>query len=166
MDGLKRVIVIGCPGSGKSTFARALQTKTGLPLHYLDMMFWNADKTTVSREEFDKRLNAVLATDRWLIDGNYSRTLEKRIAASDTVFFLDLPTDVCLLGVKQRQGKPRPDMPWIENGEDAEFLKFIKEFAGHSRPKILLLLEKYNDKRTVIFHSREEIDKYLSDFHE
>lgn len=163
---MKRVIVIGCPGSGKSTFARALQAKTGLPLHYLDMMFWNADKTTVSREEFDKRLDAVLATDRWLIDGNYSRTLEKRIAASDTVFFLDLPTDVCLLGVKQRQGKPRPDMPWIENGEDAEFLKFIKEFADHSRPKIRSLLGKYNDKRTVIFHSHEEIDKYLSDFHE
>lgn len=163
---MKRVIVIGCPGSGKSTFARALQAKTGLPLHYLDMMFWNADKTTVSREEFDKRLDAVLSTDRWLIDGNYSRTLEKRIAASDTVFLLDLPTDVCLLGVKQRQGKPRPDMPWIENGEDAEFLKFIKEFADHSRPKILSLLGKYNDKRTVIFYSHEEIDKYLSDFHE
>ncbi len=163
---MKRVIVIGCPGSGKSTFSRALQAKTGLPLHYLDMMFWNADKTTVSREEFDKRLDAVLATDRWLIDGNYSRTLEKRIAASDTVFFLDLPTDVCLSGVKQRQGKPRPDMPWIENGEDAEFLKFIKDFATCSRPKILSLFGKYSDKTIVAFHSREEIDKYLSDFHE
>ena len=166
MDGLKRVIVIGCPGSGKSTFARALQAKTGLPLHYLDMMFWNADKTTVSREEFDKRLDAVLATERWLIDGNYSRTLEKRISACDTVYFLDLSTEECLSGVKQRQGKPRPDMPWVENGEDAEFLKFIKDFATYSRPKILSLLEKYSDKRSVVFHSHEEIDKYLSDFDE
>ena len=163
---MKKVIVIGCPGAGKSTFARGLQAKTGLPLHYLDMMFWNADKTTVSREDFDKRLDDVLMTDRWIIDGNYSRTLEKRLSVCDTVFFLDMPVDVCLSGVKQRQGKPRADMPWIENGEDAEFLKFIKEFTACSRPKILLLLKKYSNKNIVAFHSHEEIDKYLSDFHE
>lgn len=163
---MKRAIVIGCPGSGKSTFARGLQSKTGLPLTYLDMLFWNPDKTTVSREVFDRKLDAVLATERWIIDGNYSRTLEKRIAASETVFFLDLPTDVCLLGVKQRQGKPRPDMPWVENGENTEFFKFIKEFAACYRPKILSLLEKYSDKTVVIFKSHEEIDKYLSDFQE
>ncbi len=73
---MKKVIVIGCPGSGKSTFSRSLHKKTGIPLHYLDMMYWNADKTTVEKSVFRERLAAVLATDAWIIDGNYGSTME------------------------------------------------------------------------------------------
>ena len=57
---MKKIIVIGCPGSGKSTFARALHDKTGIPLYHLDMMYWNADKTTVEKSVFLERLSAVL----------------------------------------------------------------------------------------------------------
>ncbi len=163
---MKKVIVIGCPGAGKSTFARNLKNKTGLPLYHLDMMFWNPDKTTVERSVFDMRLDEALKKDEWIIDGNYNRTLEKRISASDTVFFLDLPTEVCLSGIKQRIGKPRPDMPWVETENDAEFTRFVKDFNSASRPKIMVLLEKYKDKTIVIFHSWDEIDKYLSQFRE
>lgn len=163
---MKKVIVIGCPGAGKSTFARNLKNKTGLPLYHLDMMFWNADKTTVEQSVFDVRLDEALKNDEWIIDGNYNRTLEKRISAADTVFFLDLPTEVCLSGIKQRIGKPRSDMPWVETENDAEFTQFVKDFNSASRPKIIMLLEKYKDKTIVIFHTWDEIDKYLSDFHE
>ena len=83
---MKRILVIGCPGSGKSTFARALQAKTDLPLFYLDRIYWNADRTTVAREVFDARLEEILRGDEWIIDGNYSRTMERRIRACDTVF--------------------------------------------------------------------------------
>ncbi len=163
---MEKVIVIGCPGSGKSTFARKLQNLTKLPLVYLDMLFWNSDKTTVSREEFDKRLDTVLKTERWIVDGNYSRTLEVRLQRCDTVFFLDLPTEVCLEGVKERRGKERPDMPWVETEEDREFVEFIKDFSMSQRPKILMLLEKYKDRSIYVFHSHDEMDKYLSDFGE
>ena len=117
---MKRAIVIGCPGSGKSTFARALHEKTGLPLHYLDMMYWNADKTTVPKDIFRGRLAEVLTDDEWIIDGNYGSTMEARMAACDTVFFLDYPRSVCLAGIRERQGKPRADMPWIETEDDEE----------------------------------------------
>lgn len=163
---MERVIIIGCPGSGKSTFARKLQSYTGLPLIYLDVLFWNQDKTTVSCEEFDKRLESVLVTECWMIDGNYNRTLETRLKNCDTVFFLDLPTEVCLAGVKERMGKPRPDMPWVGTKEDSEFIEFIKGFAATQRTKILSLLEKYKDKKVFVFHSREEIEKYLSNYDE
>ena len=159
---MERVIVIGCPGAGKSTFARRLQGVTGLPLIHLDMLFWNEDKTTVSREEFDKRLKSVLTTQKWIIDGNYSRTLEMRMNVCDTVFFLDLPTEECLLGVRARIGTKRPDIPWVETEENAEFLQFIKDFTEARRPQILALLEKYNDKNIIVFHSHSEIDRYLS----
>ena len=68
---MKKIIVIGCPGSGKSTFARALHNKTGIPLYHLDMMYWNADKTTVGKRAFLERLSAVLEREAWIIDGNY-----------------------------------------------------------------------------------------------
>ena len=159
---MERVIVIGCPGSGKSTFARALHEKTGLPLHYLDMMYWKPDRTTVEKAVFRTRLTELLTLDSWIIDGNYGSTMEQRMAACDTVFFLDYGVEVCLDGVRARRGKPRPDMPWVEYGEDAEFLSFIKSYEQESRPQVLSLLERYRDKDIFTFHSREEADAYLA----
>ena len=91
---MKKVIIIGCPGGGKSTFARALADKTGLPLYHLDMLYWNADKTTVGREAFRERLAEVMAGDEWIIDGNYISTMQWRMECCDTVFFLDMPLEV------------------------------------------------------------------------
>ena len=159
---MKKIIVIGCPGSGKSTFSRELHNKTGIPLYHLDMMFWNVDKTTVEKSVFLERLSAVLEKDEWIIDGNYASTMEIRMAESDTVFFLDYPLDICLDGVKKRMGKPRSDMPWIETDEDTAFTEFIESFNEQQRPNILNLLEKYSGKNITVFRSREQADAFLS----
>ena len=159
---MKKVIVIGCPGSGKSHFSGELHGKTGLPLYHLDMMYWNADKTTVEKEVFLSRLGEVLARDEWIIDGNYASTLELRVGACDAIFFLDYPVDVCLDGVRARRGKLRCDMPWIETEEDAEFIEFIRSFEEKQKPQILSLLEKCGDKNIFIFKSREEADAFLN----
>lgn len=159
---MKRAIVVGCPGSGKSHFARRLQALTGLPLVYLDRLYWRADKTTVSQEEFDRALAEALAGDRWIIDGNYLRTMEARLAAADTVFFLDYPTEVCLAGIAERRGKSRPDMPLVETETDEELLSFVRAFPGESRPRILALLKAYPKKQTVVFETREEADAFLA----
>ena len=158
---MKRVIVIGCPGSGKSTFSRALRDKTGLALYHLDMLYWNEDRTTVERSAFLERLSAVLSEDEWIIDGNYASTMEMRMAACDTVFFLDFRTDVCLEGVRERRGKARDDIPWVETETDEEFLEFIKSFNCGQRPEIIELLKKYSDKNIVVFSSRDEADDFL-----
>ena len=159
---MKKVIVIGCPGSGKSRLSRALHNKTGIPLYHLDMMYWNADKTTVEKSVFLERLSAVLEKDEWIIDGNYGSTMELRMAACDTVIFLDYPLRVCLDGIKERRGKPRSDIPWIETEEDAEFIEFIKNYNEQQKPKVLELLEKYSDKNIVILESREQADAFLN----
>ena len=86
---MKKIIVIGCPGSGKSTFSKALHKITDIPLCHLDMLFWNADKTTVEKHIFLNRLQRVMAGEQWIIDGNYASTLELRMQACDTVIFLD-----------------------------------------------------------------------------
>lgn len=158
---MKRIMIIGCPGSGKSTFARALAAKTGLPLYYLDMMYWNPDRTTKTKEEFRAALRETVALPEWIIDGNYGSTLEIRMEACDTVIFLDYPVEVCIAGVEERRGKPRPDMPWVETEPDLEFIEFIKKYNEESRPKVIELLEKYKEKNIIIFKSRAEADEYL-----
>ena len=159
---MKKIIVIGCPGSGKSTFSRALHHKTNIPLYHLDMMFWNADKTTVEKSVFLERLVHVLEGEEWIVDGNYASTMNERMAACDTVIFLDYPADVCLNGVRERQGKVREDIPWIETEDDAEFIEFIKKFNEQQKTQILTLLEKYNDKSIYIFKSRDEEITFLN----
>ena len=163
---MNKVIVIGCPGSGKSTFSRALHELTGLPLYHLDLLNWNSDKTTVNKNVFIERLKNIITQDSWIIDGNYGSTIELRLKECDTAFFLDYPVDVCIDGIKQRQGKTRSDMPWTETEDDEEFLEFIKNYNSQSRPNVLSLLEQYSEKEIVIFKSREEADKYLKNFQE
>ena len=160
-EGMKRVLVIGCPGSGKSRLSKVLHDKTGLPLYHLDNLFWNADKTNVEKSVFSERLSEVLERDEWIIDGNYASTMEKRMAVCDTVIFLDYPTDLCLDGVKRRQGTRRSDMPWIETEQDKALIEFIKGYNDRNRPQVMALLEKYSEKRILIFKSREEADAFL-----
>lgn len=158
----QRVMVIGCPGAGKSSFARALRDLSGLPLTYLDMLFHRPDRTTAPREEFDAALRETAAQPRWIIDGNYQRTLPLRFALCDTVFFFDLPTEPCLEGARARVGKAREDLPWVEERFDPDFEQYIRDFPTDQRPAILELIGQYRDtKRIVTFRTRAEADGYL-----
>lgn len=161
---MKKVIVIGCPGSGKTTFAEKLNKRTGLPLYYLDAIWHKPDKTHISRDMFDERISEIFNTSEWIIDGNYNRTIEKRLQQCDTVFLFDLPTEICLQGATERLGKGRYDLPWIEKELDSEFANAIKEFSEKSLPKIYELIEKYKDEKTIIiFKSRDEADNYINE---
>ncbi len=159
---MHRILVIGCPGAGKSTFARALRDKTGLPLHYLDMLWHRPDGSHVSRPEFDAGLARILEGECWIIDGNYLRTMERRLARCDTVFLLDYPRQVCLDGAAARIGKPREDLPWVEREFDAEFRQWIEEFAAVQLPQIYALLRQYQAGRQVtVFRSRRQAEAFL-----
>ena len=159
---MEKIIVIGCPGSGKSVFSRALHEVISIPLYHLDLLYWKEDKTTVTKEIFLGKLENILKTKKWIIDGNYGSTMKMRIQECDTVFFLDYPVEVCLDGIRERKGKARPDMPWVEEGEDSEFISFIKSYKKESRPKVINLLRQYSEKNIIIFKSRSEADSYLN----
>lgn len=160
----QKVIIIGSPGAGKSTFARNLRDITGLPLHYLDLINHKPDRTTIPREEFDAKLEEILASERWIIDGNYQRTIERRLLACDTVFLLDYPVEQCLEGAQERVGRKREEMPWVEETLDETFRQFILEFRQTKLPQIYALLEQYKDGRyIVIFKSRSEAEAWLEE---
>ena len=159
---MKKILVIGCPGSGKTTFAEKLNKCTGIPLFYLDAIWHKPDRNHITRDEFDKRMSEIFELDKWIIDGHYSRTLERRIQACDTVFVFDLPTDVCLQGATERLGKNRYDMPWIDTELDPSLKLEIEEFSNKNLPVVYELVEKYKtDKQFIIFKSRSDADEFI-----
>lgn len=160
---MRKIMIIGCPGAGKSTFARKLRDATGIPLYCLDMIWHKPDRTTVTEEVFDKEVGSILEQKKWIMDGNFTRTLEMRIKKCDTVFLLDYPLDVCLAGVESRIGKVCEDMPWVEREFDEEFKQFIVDFPHKQLPDIYKIFDRYKEQKDIIiFRSRNEAEKYVS----
>lgn len=164
----QRVLILGCAGSGKTTFARALHERSGLPLIHLDRIWWKENWEHLSNGEFDEILLKELAGERWIIDGNYRRTLALRLQYADVAVFFDLPQEECLRGAYDRieanKGKSRPDMGdgCVETHDEA-FYAHIKSFHGKNRPEILDLLNR-GGKQYFVFTSRKQAYAWLDGF--
>ena len=164
---MNRVMIIGCGGAGKSTLARKLGEKTGLSVVHLDQIWWAPGNWQhIEKSEFDERLAEELRKPRWILDGNFNRTIEARLAVCDTVIYLDYPRLVCLknwLGrVIQNWGHARADMAegcaeWF----DPEMAKWIWKFNKQNRSRGYALLEKTENKNIVILKSRRQAEKFL-----
>ena len=126
------------------------------------MLWHKPDRTTVDRITFDKKLKKITLKDKWIIDGNYGRTLEMRIQACETIFLLDFPVEECLAGAESRIGKQRVNMPWIETEFDEEFRQWIIDFPKNELPIVYELLDRYKSEKSIyVFRSRADIDDYL-----
>ncbi len=163
---MERVLIIGCPGSGKSTLARELAKKTGLPIVHLDKLRWRPFWQTAPQEEFDVALAEETEKDRWIIDGNYRRTLESRLQRADTVFFLDYSRWVCLSGWFVRMLSPkarkRPDMPEnCREKPEKEFFCYIWNFRKKSAPGLYEVLSRHPDKTVYVLKNRRQAKKLL-----
>ena len=165
---MKKVIVIGGNGSGKSTFSKQLATITNLPLVHLDRLLWYGNWQTRAREEFDSLLQAELEKDQWIIDGNYNRTIPLRLSRCDTVFYFDFSTLRCLCGVTWRVltnlGRVRDDMGGnCRERFDLSFYKAILRFNKTHRQRYHALLEEavHSGKTVVIFHNRRQVNEYI-----
>lgn len=168
MNAKKRILIIGSGGAGKSTFAKALSRKTGLPLIHLDSVYWRENWQPLSKEEFDEALEALLAKDEWIMDGNYNRTLPRRLECADYAVYLDFHPLVCVTGVLKRviryYGKTRPDMgPGCPEKFDFSFLKWVYTFRKTHRAKYLSILESCG-KDYVILRKRKELGLFLKSF--
>ena len=165
---MERVMIIGCGGSGKTTLARQLGEKTGLPVIHLDQIFWSPGNWQhLDREVFDDLLRQELEKTQWIMDGNFDRTLPMRLEKCDTVIYLDYNRFVCIFGwlerVIQNWGKTRPDMgPNCSEWLDPEFAKWLWTFNQKNRKKYHDLLSQQKDKEIHIFKNRRQLRKFLN----
>ena len=160
---MKKVIIIGCPGAGKSYFAKKLHHITKIPLYHLDMIWHKPDKTHISRAEFDNELLKIFQKEAWILDGDYSRTMEMRMQACDTIILFDIPYEICKQGIEKRQGIKRDDMPWYSFQIDTDLLNEVKHYIPQQRPKVERLLDKFRySKEIIIFKTREEAEEWLT----
>ena len=163
---MERILIIGCSGSGKSRLARKLGQKLGLPVIHLDQLWWTENWQNVTVEEFDSRLAMALNMDRWIIDGNYSRTMGVRLSQCDTVIYLDFSRWACLLGMCQRllssRGKTRPDMPaGCPERFSWEFVKWIWDFNKNNRVRNYTYLAQAKHAQSVVLKNRREVRAFL-----
>ena len=165
---MNRVMIIGCGGAGKSTLARNLGEKTGLPVVHLDQIYWSpGDWQHLEREEFDALLMKELEKPRWILDGNFNRTMELRLERCDTVIYLDFNRITCIAGWLKRVitnwGRTRPDMgPGCNEWFDPEFAKWLWNFNKQNRARYLKILGEQKDKNVYILKNRRAVREFLS----
>ncbi|WP_457558713.1 hypothetical protein [Candidatus Harpocratesius sp.] len=165
---MNRILIIGSGGAGKSVFARRLGKLLELPVFHLDCYFWQPNWKQTPKEEWISTLDQILHYKRWIIDGNYSSTLEKRLMYADTVIYLDFPRRICIYRVIKRQtiyrNHPRYDITTgCKERIDFEFLKWIWRFRKERSPYILKLLNTANLGQLSVyrFTSPRQLSKWL-----
>lgn len=164
---MQRILVIGCPGSGKTTLAVQMAKKIRLPLVHLDRLNWQDGWQPVSREVFDQRLAAELAKPAWIIDGNFNRTLPLRLEHCDTVVYLDYARWRCLLGVIKRvvtnYGKTRPDMGGnCPERFDPAFLRYVWSFRKAHAERYAHMLAQADGVRVIRLKNRKDAARFLN----
>ena len=163
---MERIMIIGCSGSGKSRLALELKEKLGLPVVHLDQLWHKNGWQHISREDFDSRLALAMNMDRWIIDGNYSRTIPQRLSQCDTIIYLDFERWECLLGVTERvlryRGKVRPDMAdGCPERFDWEFIKFVWNFNKNNRVMNYTYLAQAKHAKQIVLKNRKEVKAFL-----
>jgi adenylate kinase family enzyme len=165
---MRKVLVLGCSGAGKSTFSRQLGEIMDIPIIHLDALYWKAGWIQAGEGEFDSIIDELLVKRvSFIMDGNYSRTLNKRLALSDTIYFFDFSRYLCLYRVIKRRiqnhRRTRSDMAeGCPEKIDWEFIKWIWSFKKRSRSKILKALDEAKRYKVVhIFRNPREVKAYI-----
>ncbi|CAM2907010.1 DNA topology modulation protein [Paenibacillus sediminis] len=164
---MNRILVIGSAGAGKSTLSQKLSQILDLPVIHLDKYFWHPNWIPTPDDEWDKTVEQFSKQEKWIMDGNYSRTIDIRMKRADTIIFLDMPMLLCIYRVIKRRikynNRTRPDMnEGCPEKLDWEFLKWVWNYKKRSRSKIMNKLDQAKDqKRVIIVKTRKQVNELL-----
>lgn len=164
---MERVLVLGSGGSGKSTLARRLGKILDIEVIHLDLYFWQPDWIETPADLWEQKLNRLMENESWIMDGNYSSTISRRLAYADTVIFLDLGRIRCVWRVVGRylkyRGGNRPELPEGCNEKiDLDFIKWIWNYPRRSRSRILQMLSDQPQDKVIVLHGSAEIEAFIA----
>lgn len=165
---MRKILVIGSGGAGKSTFANRLGKLLNIEVLHLDKFYWRPGWVETPKSEWQKKVEELLGRDAWIMDGNYSGTLDTRFKACDTAIFLDMARTVCLWRVLKRaiiyRNKRRPDIAeGCPERLTLEFILWIWNYPSRTRPKIVRMFESnHEEKKVVWLRSQADVEGFLA----
>lgn len=164
-----RILILGCPGSGKTTLSLELGKILNIPVVHMDRHFRVRDESTIDLQDVRNRMEKIAAKPRWIIDGNYMKSLDIRVKYATFVVFFDLPTEICLVQAKERfeltKGKQRFDAPegMIDYELDESFVQWIKDFKLGYEAQLFKLAITDSKLPHVVIHNELELEKFIEE---
>jgi len=159
-------MIVGCSGAGKSTLSLQLHKLLGIQVFHLDQLYWKPGWVETNKEDFKKIHNNLVIKDEWIIDGNYSATMDDRLPLADTIIFLERSTITCLYRVFRRflSGTRSDPIEGCKEQLEWEFIHYILIYNIKKRPKIMKRLIKINDHRSVhILKSNKDVSRFITE---
>lgn len=165
MEEIKRIAIIGAPGSGKTTLADKIKDIYKLPVFNIDSIYQLPNWVMRDPVERDKEIIEEAKKDKWIIDGTFIDTLEERVKRADKIIFLDYSTLTFLKGVFKRlitnYGKEKPDMPGCKEKFDISFICYVATYNIRRRKYIIQILNKYKEKDILIFKKQKDLNEWV-----
>ena len=166
---INRISIIGGSGSGKSTLANILSKALNIPTIHLDSINYKANWVQIDKNERDEIISSKANEDKWIIDGNYNKTLKERLDRADLIIWLDYSTFAHLKGVCKRiimnYNKEKPDIPGCKERINFTFLKYVITYNKKKRPKVIELLKGIRDEKLLVFKKQKDLNRWLKNYY-
>ena len=162
-----RISIVGGSGSGKSTLCNILSKELNLPAIHLDAINFNANWVEIDKDERDKIISTKSEEEKWIIDGNYNKTLKERFDKADLIIWLDYSTFMQLKGVLKRYFKTRNnerlEIPGCKERLDFNFIKYVATYNKKKRHVIVDYLKDVPKEKVLIFKRQKDLNKWLNE---
>lgn len=167
---MKRIVIIGNGGAGKSTLARQLGTALHVGVTHLDSVCWKPNWLPLPESEIKTVQEPIVAQEAWIIEGNFKHAQDVCLPAADTIIFLDFPLLLCFYRILKRHfqyaGKPRPELgekyPEIIT---LNFLWRVLKYSIYTRAELLKKIDQYaQGRKVIILHTPWQVKRFLSEF--
>ena len=163
-----RISIVGGSGSGKSTLCNILSKELNLPAIHLDGINFNPNWVEIDKAKRDKIISSKALKDKWIIDGNYNKTLRQRFERSDLIIWLDYSTFMQLKGIFKRlfktRNKERPEIPGCKERLNFDFLKYVVTYNKKKRHIIEDYLKDIPRDKVLVFKKQKDLNNWLKTF--